>query len=390
MRRNIKMRRLKKNLSYLLVLMLIVSLFVVFTTTAGKEKGAAEKPAGKMELIMPEEEVVLEFWMQDWPGGIKYMGEYIDWFQAKYPNITIEWDLVPWVELGQKIIPAIMTGKEPDIMFCYSSWLIGQDVSQLFMPLTPDIIPASEVGKYFYEELLKTDAVMGSDGEIYTPPIRGDNNGAGVVVNMDMAEAAGVDITKIRTWDDMYKATKAMTVYNADGSIKIEGINFNNYWALPQLYVDLVRQLGGDPFDYDAGRWNFDTPEGRKGIEMLDRFVEDKIWDPTSGSALEAFPKQLTASLMAGIWFIPYIWETYPDMKLDYFYIPAGNNNPVYMIPDLNFVVFSKQLSGAKKQAALLFAKHMFTPELAEINAKYDTGNYANKMFAEAWKKGSN
>jgi ABC-type glycerol-3-phosphate transport system substrate-binding protein len=335
--------------------------------------------------------VALNMWMQDWPGGIAFVGAFNDYYVKLHPNVTIDWTLIGWSDLGQKIIPAVIAGKEPDIMFGYSEWFIGQNVSRLFLKLTPEAFAKSEMSQFIYPSAFeKVSSIMGPDGEIYGVPWRMGPDYDMITVNMEMAKSAGVDITKIKTWDDILAISKKMTQYNADGSIKVSGISLDNYWTLCQGYITMVRQLGGNPLDAKTAKWDFDNAAGLKAIEILDQFVRQKIWDPKSGSALDAFTKKLAASFFIGPWYSTYALGTYPNMKLDLYQVPAINNNAVNLVPSIQMMAFSKRLTGDKKAAVLAYAKELIKPKFMELYANNDAGIgvILNKVFVDNFKAG--
>ncbi len=343
------------------------------------------------EIEMPAEDINLSMWMQDWPGGIAFVGAFNDYYTEKYPNVSIDWTLIGWSDLGQKIIPAVIAGEEPDIIFGYGEWFIGQDVSQLFLKLTPDAFTKDEMAEFIYPEAFdKVDAIMGSDGEIYGVGWRMGPDFDMVTVNMDMADAAGVDISAVSSWDDIIDISKKMTQYNDDGSIKVSGVSLDNYWTLCQGYVNMVRQLGGDPFDATTGTWDFNSPAGLEAIEILDQFVEQDIWDPSSGSALDAFTKGLTASFFIGPWFTTNVWGTFPDMNIDLYQVPAIDDNLINLVPSIQMMSFSKSVEGAKKDAVLLYAKELIEPKFMELYAANDPGIgvILNKVFVDNYKAG--
>ena len=394
---------MKKYLLWFMVVAIATTMVAAFslvgckTTTTTEATTAAQTTAAATtaaETTAAEttaaEEVTLTMWMQDYPGGKAFVGAFNDAFMEKYPNVKIEWTLMAWADLGQKIIPAVIAGEEPDIMFGYNRWFHG-DLTQLFLKLSPDAFTKDELGESIYPEAFQNnDNIMGSDGEIYGVPWRMGPDFDAITVNMDMADAAGVDITQIKTWDDVLAASKKMTQYNDDGSIKISGISLENYWTLCQGYITMIRQLGGTPFDEATSTWNFDTPEGIEAIEILDRFVEEDIWDPTTGSALDAFNKELCASYFIGPWGTTNTWVNFPDMKIDRYLTPALNNKDINIVPSIQMMTFSKRLEGAKKDAALLYARELIQPKFMELYAANDPGIgvILNKVFVENFKAG--
>jgi len=68
------------------VLLVLLSLTLFFVLFAGKEKEGAGVEAGK--VTEPSAKVTIDFWHQDWPGGINWMTAYVKKFNAKHANIT--------------------------------------------------------------------------------------------------------------------------------------------------------------------------------------------------------------------------------------------------------------------------------------------------------------
>lgn len=193
---------------YVVVLVLVVFLW----GTMGGIGGAA------VEVPEPSTKVTLDMWFQDWSGGIKWQKTYAELFEKKHPNIHINVIPVPFEELFTKLIPSIAQRNEADILYGYDDWVIGKDVSKLFLPLTPTLLSAEELKELVFEAPLKH--VTGSDGNIYGYPFLTGGNAFGFVYHKDLFREAGVDAATIKSWDDIKVAAQKLTVHNPDGSIK--------------------------------------------------------------------------------------------------------------------------------------------------------------------------
>jgi hypothetical protein len=152
----------------------------------------------------------------------------------------------------------------------------------------------------------------------------------------------------------------------------------------------MVRQLGGNPFNASTATWDFDNAAGLKAIEMLDKFVKEKVWDPKSGSALDAFTKKLAASFFIGPWYSTYALGTYPNMKIDLYQVPAIGGKEINLVPSIQMMSFSKRLKGAEKEAVLAYAKELIKPKFMELYAGNDAGIgvILNKVFVDNYKAG--
>lgn len=373
-----------------LTTLIMVAVFLVPTAVfAGGGQEVPEEEAGVPgELMEPENPVTLTMWMQDWPEAQAIFEQFHAKLKEEHPNIDVEMSFIPWSELGSKMIPSVMSGTEPDVMFGYHDWLTGHAVENLFLQLTPHIEDIDTIkSDYLYETFLP--AVSGEDGELYAIPLRGASEGGGAIVNARMAEEAGVDVGDIEEFEDVYEAAKALTQYNDDGSIRVSGFDLDNYWALTQWYLDNVRTLGGDIYDPETNDWDMTVPEAVEAMEMFKRFVDEEIWDPSSGSALDAYPKELSAAYHIGIWMLATYAQNYPDLENDYFIMPAVDpDNRVYGTPSTIIVSFSKRLSGDKKRAALIYARELMQPSFFEIYNQYSWGLITSIPWTEGYRNG--
>jgi ABC-type glycerol-3-phosphate transport system substrate-binding protein len=353
-----------------------------------QEAKAAGKEAPVGVLQEPAAPVTLSMWMQEWPAAILTMNEFHAEVVKNHPNIKLDMQQIPWAALSTKMIPAVFTNEEPDVMFMYNHWLLGKDVQKMFLRLTPDIMPLKDVtAKYLYEGWLGPIRGTG-DGELYAIPYQGGGECVGVLVNKDMADASGVNLKSVKTWNDIFTASKAMTQYNPDGSIKVSGISLMNLWALTNGFIDWVRQKGVEPFDPKTNKWNFNNPQSIEIIKTLDRFVREKIWDPKSGNALEAFPKGIVASHHVGIWKLAANRLDYPQLNMDYYVFPLMGDKHIFTVSSANQVCFSRRLDGDKKRAALLYGKEMMTGNFIKYAQKNANGIFIHKHFVDRYKAG--
>lgn len=346
-----------------------------------------ESTTGLNDIEPPSESVELTMWMQDFEGGRENYGKYNDWLMEKYPNIKINMEFIAWADLGNKIIPSVMTGDEPDIIYGYSQWLLNNDIAELFMSLTPELGDSDMViDEYLYRVF--ADIYEASDNELHVLPVAYSDD-PGILINKQMADAAGVDISALTSWDSILDAAKKMTVYNDDGSIKVSGMNLQNYWNLSHYYISMVMQLGSEDY-YDEGtmKWNFDSPEGKEAAEILYEFVEQDTYDPNSGTAQDSFPKRLTAMIPIGAWFANNTKVIDPTIDMEFIIIPRINSVDRFALGCCRVLTFSKRLEGDKKNAALLYAKHFLEGKFYELAGTTDLCLYSNEKFVNNWENG--
>ncbi|MGC8778695.1 MAG: ABC transporter substrate-binding protein, partial [Candidatus Caldatribacteriaceae bacterium] len=253
-----------------ILVMMVLVLLGSTVTGIGSAQGSIPEPATK---------VTLDMWFQDWSGGIKWQQTYAELFEKKHPNIHINVVPVPFEELFTKLIPSIAQRNEADILFGYDDWVMGKDVSKLFLPLTPTLLTPEAFKGLVFEAPLKH--VTGSDGNIYGYPFVTGANAFGFVYHKDLFREAGVEAGAIKSWDDIKAAAQKLTVHNPDGSIKRSGILFS-YTETANAFLDMIIMQGAKDklFSPTTNEWNFNIDEARKALETFYWFVENKLYDP--------------------------------------------------------------------------------------------------------------
>jgi ABC-type glycerol-3-phosphate transport system substrate-binding protein len=312
----------------------------------------------------PKSQVKIDWWFQDWSGGAAWMKDYVAIYQKKHPTVTLNLILVPFNDLYAKFIPSIASGNEPEILMGYDDWLSNKDVSKLFYPLTPNLFSKDEMKQFIYEASLKN--VTGSDGNYYGVPWVTGANGFGFIYHKDLFKKAGVDASKIKSWDDLKAAAKKLTVYNADKTIKQSGVLFT-YTEAANTLLDLIQMQGARDKVFNAKTltWNFNIPEAKKALETFKWFIDNKTFDPQSGDFSTSFPNKLGAMLLIGPWNVGAVKTSFPELDVGYFLMPAFPTADTKLVLGsvLSYGVMapSKRLSGDKLNAALLFFKDLVT-----------------------------
>jgi ABC-type glycerol-3-phosphate transport system substrate-binding protein len=374
----------------IIALLIIAALGAVFVLTAGKDKETAME--GPMEITEPTSEVTLNWWFQDWAGGVGWMNDYIAVFEGNHPNIDVNLIPVPFNDLYAKLIPSISQGNEPEILYGYDEWLVGKDVKGLFYPLTPTIMSVSEFKEHIYEAPLKN--VTGSDGNFYGMPWATGANAFGFVYHKDLFREAGIDASDIKSWDDIKAAAKKLTKYNADGSIQRSGVLFS-YTEAANAFLDMIQMQGArnKMFDQSALQWNFNIPEATRAMETFQWFVDNNVYDPEAGDPFTTFPNKIGAMLLIGPWNVGLAMTQFPELEVGYILMPpypkAGDDLVLGSIVSYGALFVSRRVEGDTRNAALIFIRDIMTrpTELYDIpfyhEPPYWVGAVCNKKYID-------
>jgi len=320
----------------------------------------------------PKSKVKLDWWYQDWSGGINWIKEYVPVFEKKHPNVAINVIPISFNDLYAKFIPSIAQGNEADILFGYDEWVVGKDVSKLFTPLTPTLMTKEEFKQYIYTPPLKN--VTAKDGNIYGVPAITGANAFGFAYHKDLFQAAGLDAGKIKSWDDLKAASKKLSVYNADGTIKRSGVLFT-YTEAANALLDMIQMQGARDkvFNKQANTWNFNIPEAKKALETFKWFVDNKTFDPQSGDYATSFPNKIGAMLLIGPWNVGTAMSQSPELTVGFILMPPFPTvkDKLVLGSVVSYATYfaSKRLKGDKLNGALLLLKEIMTnpAEYADI-----------------------
>jgi ABC-type glycerol-3-phosphate transport system substrate-binding protein len=82
------------------------------------------------------ESVDVVVWYQDWDGANRIMNAAKDARAQSHPNVNIDLQPIGYSDLFAKMLPAIAAGTEGDVLMMYTDWIVGTDVTKVFLELT--------------------------------------------------------------------------------------------------------------------------------------------------------------------------------------------------------------------------------------------------------------
>ena len=209
--------------------------------------------------------------------GSQGMDAMIAAFNEIYPNIEIVLNTYSNNSDGNASVNTAILAGEVDVLASFGlqttdkRWEAG-----LFYDLT-DLV--EEYGIDLVEHW-GTDAFQ-KDGTIYTFPSGGLCYY--ITVNLDAWEKANLGELPLDgwTWDEYLAASKAMTEYNEDGSVKVYG--GSDYHSVNYFTYAVAQVVGKDHYYNAEGMANFDSDAFLKALQReYDAELVDKIWYPKS------------------------------------------------------------------------------------------------------------
>jgi len=287
------------------------------------------------------------------------------------PNVKVKLTALPYEQLLAKVLPSIAAGTEAEVMMAYSSWFVASDLTQLVLPLVPEVMSNEEAEALIFPRAL---AEGERDGKFYYLAWANGQGGSTFTYNVDILEQEGVDPATFRTWDDLVEAGKKLVKWDGDNLVRA-GIAFSPYIA--SGWVSGIMQLGGSYFDPETGKFNLTSDIAKQALKNIDDLlkvhkVDDILKEAPSHAnmtgygAPDGFEKGLAAITNFGSWIVSGYEKTTPNFRAGIFPMPPmGTATNEIEISHNGVLVLSRKLANdpAKKAAAALFARKVLSPE---------------------------
>ncbi|MPY12014.1 extracellular solute-binding protein [Arthrobacter bussei] len=237
--------------------------------------------------------VELSFWNGFTGGDGPFMEQMIEDFNAEHENIKVSSNTMQWADFYQRLPAAVTAGEGPDVGVMHLDQLSTMAARNVIVPVD-DLAETLELsGDDFTKEVW--DAGVYQD-ERFGIPL--DVHSLAMYYNTEHFEKAG--ITEAPT--DAASFEDALT--------KLQAAGYENPFWMPTLWpshlmnLSLQWQYGNEPYDAEASKANFASPEGLEAIDWQRSIVEDG-YSPSSvaiDSQYVAFKNGETSITWDGIW----------------------------------------------------------------------------------------
>lgn len=264
------------------ILVVGLIIFVLFRVLAS---GKASTP----QSVSPTKAITLTYFGLWEPTSV--MKPVIDTFEARNPNIKIDYQLQSSQDYQDRIKTAIDGPNSPDIVRLHTTWLPLFASSLLSAP--PNTISATELNTNFYPIVGK---LLVASNQVYGVPITAES--LGLFVNTAMLQQKQLQPPK--SWEDLLTVAKA--VKEADpltGKITRAGValgNTTNVENWPDIVSMMLLQAGVSLTDIRG-------PEVGVTLNYYTDFVTKyAVWDETMPPSVVAFANEKVAMIIAPSW----------------------------------------------------------------------------------------
>lgn len=309
---------MKKSLLWIVVLVLSMLVVVAFSLAGYKTTAAAETTTAKTTTETPVEQVNLTYMINYGAGEAITNATQVavDAFNAANADIVVE--LISGSADYESLMKARMAANELPDMWATHGWSIAR-YSEYLTPLEDQSWADSLI------TVLKS-VITDKDGHVYVLPI--DVDIAGVAYNKDVVAKAGVDVTTIKNWDDMFAAMEkikaiGVTPVHMGGKDSWTIGNFLD-WAAPSVYITDANNYSGDDLKagiFDTAKW--EIVAGFMKALKDKGYVNVDVLTSTFGGSAQALGEGAVAFEFYGNYVVAEALTYAPDANLGFFPIPA-------------------------------------------------------------------
>lgn len=260
---------------------------------AGCSAGPAETPGGEFTGEYDGPDVTLSFWNGFTGGDGPFMQQMVDQFNEEHDNIKVESNTQQWADFYQRLPAAVTAGEGPDVGVMHFDQLGTNAARQVILPLD-DMAEELELTEEDFSETVWNAGVY--QDQRYGIPL--DVHSLAMYYNTEHFEKAGITEAP----------TDAASFQEALDKLQDAGYETPFWmparWPAHMMYLTLDWQFGGEPYETDGSKANFDAEPGVEALEWMRSIVDDGYSpeDVAADAQYTAFKNGETSITWDGIW----------------------------------------------------------------------------------------
>ncbi|MGZ8738119.1 MAG: extracellular solute-binding protein [Nocardioides sp.] len=280
--------------------------------------------------------------------------ELIKRFNEEYPNVTVNYESVPFAEAQNKFKTAAASGSgAPDILRAEVAWV--PEFASLGYLYSLEGTALLEDKDDFLETPLSSNVF---DGQTYGVPQVTDT--LALMYNKKLFDEAGIEAAPT-TWAEVQEAADKLKKVKAEGIY----INSGGYFTLPFVYGE-----GGDIVDPEAKTIEINSDASVAGITEAQKLVKSgaavkPVANDPYGTMMTLFKEGKVGMIINGPWEVNAI-DSDPNFggfeNLGVAPVPAGSAQAGAPVGGHNYVIY-EGMDEKKAEAAIAFVKFMSSAE---------------------------
>lgn len=226
--------------------------------------------------------VHLTFWTHTHPPMIALDKTLVAEYEAKHPNVKIDYQQIPNTDFNTKMLTALSNGSGPDVLNMDDVALRGDYIpKKLVAPLDYKAmgLPSQKAieDKYLPGTLA---GASGPDGTLYGLPT--EFNATAFAINKAEFVKAGLDpANPPKTWDDVAADGKKL-IAAGQGGFNFLYLSSGQYTQQLQI---LLNETGGSIVNKDGTKATIADPKGVQALEIWNKLINvDKIGNAHTAS----------------------------------------------------------------------------------------------------------
>lgn len=236
-------------------------------TAAPAATNAPAATTGAQATTAPGGAVTVVHWQHDFAPRKKIVEELVTEFKAQNPNITIDFQSIPYNDFFQKLGPSLEAGTGPDV-FQIPGPLVAEFYSRGQLAPVPDsVYTGADIEKEFVPWTVQ---LLKQEGKYVGLPT--DVQSFVIFYNDDLFKEAGLDPTKdLETYDEFAAAAEKLTKRDGD---TLTQSGFNIAHDIYQLFWPQMSTLSDKGIvDEDTLKVTYDTDQGVATWKWMTDFV---------------------------------------------------------------------------------------------------------------------
>jgi len=378
---------MKRSLRYVGVFMVLALIVQLFTACSGKEANSGKEGASPSQSASSSpsakpqpsgEKATLR--VMDWADSEKpYREQFIKDFEAKYPNIKIEYTLLTVDQFQNTILTAVKSGEAPDLFPIPSSMKLSMAVKEgWYQPLDS-----------YLDEAFKNSFVDGAflegttmlDGKIYSIPALAGVPSSLVFYNKKLFKDAGLDPENPpKTYSEFRDAAKKITEAGKGQYYGIiEGGKQIGRWKIAATDWSALggSGLGSDsPLSLATKEASYDSKAMLDVLGLFKGLKDDGSYHPKTMniSAPEAralFAQGQAGFIIQGEWSIGVWKKDNPDLDFGVMAPPVPDDGRKGYLPKSNYQPWIGMSATTKHpEEAAIYLKEYFSSEYQSVLVK--------------------
>lgn len=230
-------------------------------------------------------------------------------YQAAHPNITIQYDGLPWNEIARVVPLGVRSGNAHDVFQLPLNISEGQAVREGWIAALDDIVPNFQEWKAGFPPGAFLPGITDFDGKTYALPTATRKVTDTLFYNLEYLERAGYDLASTPlTWDEFRTAARVVTEQGQGNyfGLILEG-GQTSAW---ETHVSNLARIGGaaagdSDIDWRTGEYVYTSDQCLAAIELLLALRDDGSVFPGSLSlnapqARDQMPEGVAGMILQG------------------------------------------------------------------------------------------